>query len=292
MQVLVIGGSGLVGANIVDAVSTSDDEVCATYNRSKTPQTDIQLDKTDTERVQTIISDIDPDVVIDTAAFHAVDDCEHERTRAWSVNAMGTRNVATATDEVGAHFIFLSSDYVFPGQPSEAPYRESDPVLPINYYARTKYAGEQAAQIAETATVLRPSVIYGKASENFVTWALGELEDSNTIDIVDDQVSSPTYAPDLARACIEVARRDLPGLYHAAGSEQMSRYDFTRTLADVFGYEKELVSPISTAEFGQEAQRPADSSLDSTRLYDDIDYEFRQPKEAFEDLRLKYRQNM
>jgi dTDP-4-dehydrorhamnose reductase len=281
MTLLVIGGSGLVGSNIVDKATGEDFEVYATYQSEETEQTDVQLDKTDVEATHSLVREIDPDYIVDTAAFHAVDDCETKRATAWEVNAAGTRNVAVAANEVDAHYVYLSTDYVFPGNSKETPYTEADSVAPLNYYAQTKYAGEQAARIADTATVLRPSVIYGVASGNFLTWALGELAAGNEIDIVDDQVSCPTYAPDLARASMEIFRRETTGLYHATGPESVSRYDFTIKLAETCGYDSELVSPITTEEFGQEAPRPSDSSLDSTRLYDAIEYEFRGLESSF-----------
>lgn len=283
MRLLVIGGLGLVGSNIVDVAEEAGEEVYATHHSSGSERTDFSLDKTDAERTREVVEEVDPDVVIDTAAFHAVDDCEMERERAWAVNAEGTRNAAVAADDVGAHFVYLSTDYVFRGDPEGAPYSEEDPVAPINYYARTKYAGEQAAQIADTATVLRPSVIYGLASGNFLTWVLGELEDGNEVGIVDDQVSTPTYAPDLARACMDIADQRLTGTYHTTGPASLSRYEFTVTLANVCGYDSNLVSPITTEELGQEAPRPADSSLDSSWLYDDLGREFRRPEDGFEE---------
>jgi len=192
MKLLVIGGSGLVGSNVVELAADAGIETLATHHSSEAEHTDTYLDKTDPEETRALFDEYDPDVVVDTAAFHAVDDCETRRDTAWGVNATGTRNAAVAADEVDAHFIYLSTDYVFAGDPTEAPYTEDDPVAPLNYYAQTKYAAEQAAKIANTATVLRPSVIYGLASANFVTWAIGELEDGNELDIVDDQVSAPT----------------------------------------------------------------------------------------------------
>lgn len=285
MRLLVIGGSGLVGSNIANTASARGDDVHATYHSTQTAEAAVHLDKTDADQTADLVKAVDPDVVVDTAAFHAVDDCETERARAWDVNAAGTRNVAVAADAVGAHLIYLSTDYVFPGVPDDAPYVESDPVSPLNYYAEAKYAGERAARIAETATVLRPSVIYGLERPNFVTWALGELEAGNELTIVDDQVSTPTYAPDVARACLALADTTGTGVYHAAGPRSLSRYEFTRRLAEVFSFDAELVTPITTAEFGQEAPRPADSSLDSSRLYDRIDQPFATPTEAFETMR-------
>jgi len=283
MNILVIGGSGLVGSNVVAECSEKGWNVTSTSLETERGS-HRQLDKTDADATESLIREVDPDAVIDTAAFHAVDECETRRAKAWDVNAHGTRNVAVAADQVDAHALFLSTDYVFPGLPSEAPYDEADSIDPVNYYAHAKYAGEQAAKIADRSTVLRPSVIYGLDSANFVTWALGELEAGNDIDIVDDQISRPTYAPDLATACVEIVEAGQEGVFHATGPESFSRYEFTLELASAFGFETDLVSPISTAEFGQEAKRPRDSSLDSSALYETLGWEFREPIEAFEEM--------
>jgi len=285
MRVLVIGGSGLVGTNIVSLASDADADVYATYRESSVDHADIELDKTNAERTQTVIQEVDPDLIVDTAAFHAVDSCETERDRAWSVNATGTRNVAVAANDANAHLVYLSTDYVFSGNPAETPYVESDSVSPLNYYAETKYAAEQAAKIADRTTIFRPSVIYGLASGNFVTWALGELEKGNELTIVNDQTSAPTYAPDLAEACLKVFKRELTGLYHATGPKSINRYEFTKVLAEVYGFDTKLVKPISTEEFGQEAPRPENSTLNSSRLYKAINYDFREPHEAFSEMR-------
>lgn len=285
MHVLVVGGSGLVGTHLRTLAHERGIDVDATYHTDESTAASIQLDVRDAERTRTVVTDADPDAVVHAAAFHAVDDCESERERAWAVNAQGTRNVAAAADAADAHLVTLSTDYVFGGEPSRAPYVESDPVNPVNFYAETKYAGEVATRIADRSTVLRPSVVYGTGGANFATWALGELEAGEEIGIVDDQTSAPTYAPDLARACLDVVERELTGTYHATGRLGLSRYEFTVTLAEVFGLDADLVAPISTAELGQDAPRPTDSTLDSTRLYDAIDYRFRGPREGFEAMR-------
>ena len=285
MEVLVIGGSGLVGSNIVEKAHDLDADVAATYHENPVDHTDIELDKTDAETTQQVVTDVAPDLIVDTAAFHDVDACETHRDQAWTVNPTGTRNVATAANSVDAHLVYLSTDYVFPGDPDDAPYTETDPVAPLNYYAETKYAAEQAAKIADTSTILRPSVIYGLASPNFVTWVLGELRDGEEVGIVDDQTSAPTYAVDLAHACLEVYQNELTGLYHATGPQSVSRYEFTETLAQVYGFDTDLVQPISTEELGQDAPRPEDSTLDSSRLYESIEYRFSSPEDAFAKMR-------
>lgn len=285
MKLLVVGGSGLVGSSVVELALAHGWDVRATYRTRESEHAAVVLDKTDAERTAAVVERFEPDVVVDAAAFHDVDACETERDLAWAVNAAGTRNVAVAADGVGAHLIYLSTDYVFDGDPSGAPHAEPDPISPINYYAETKYAGEIAADIAAASTVLRSSVIYGTGRSNFATWALGELEDGEELRIVNDQVSAPTYAPDLARACLDVAANGETGLYHAAGPASLSRYEFTTALAQAFGHDTDRVTPITTEELGQSAPRPADSALDSSRLYDAIDYRFRRPEAAFAEMR-------
>lgn len=284
MHVLVIGASGLVGSNAVNDCRERGLTVTGTYRTTETGHADVRLDKTDAGSTAALLGDLEPDVVVDAAAFHDVDACETERATAWDVNATGTRNVARATADVGAHLVYLSTDYVFAGDPDEAPYAEDDPIAPQNYYGQTKYAGEQAAKTADEWTILRSSVVYGLASPNFLTWARGELAAGNRIRIVDDQRSSPTYAPDLSRACVTVGRQGLTGIYHAAGPTALNRYEFTRQFADAFGYDVDLIDPIETEELGQEALRPSDSSLDSNNLVAELGVEFRAPEDAFDEM--------
>lgn len=283
MDILVIGGSGLLGRNVLQQLRDGSHQAVGTYHTSDDPGlAAVSLDKTDPEAVSALVHDHEPDAVIDTAAYLDVDGCETNRQQAWDVNAEGTGYVAKAAASVGAHYQYVSTSYVFDG--NNAPYAPQDPVSPPNFYGSTKYAGETAAKIADQWAVVRADVLYGRANANFATWAISELQAGNEITIVDDQVSRPVYAPDLASACISVAEGTETGVYHASGSVTCSRYKFTRRLADVFGFDTDLVTPITTAELGQTAPRPADSSLDSTTLSRTIDVTFRSPREAFRDM--------
>lgn len=284
MSVLIIGASGLVGNNVLRECEARSVDVTGTFLTSETTSADVKLDKTDGTATAELFEELRPDVVIDTAAFHDVDACETARGDAWDVNATGTRNVARAARLVGAHLVYISTDYVFAGD-AEAPYREEDPVGPLNFYGQTKYAGEQAAKTAGEWTVLRSSVVYGLTSPNFLTWVRDELAAGNRIGIVDDQRSSPTYAPDLARACIQTGTEGLTGVYHAAGPESLTRYEFTHRFVTAFGFDEALVDPITTEELGQEAPRPRDSSLDSSRLVEELGVSFQSPGEAFGEMR-------
>lgn len=285
MDTVVIGASGLVGSHVARRIEAEGFEVTGTYHTSPTEEATVQVDKTDEPGIHRLISHHDPDLVIDTAAFHDVDACELQRDKAWFVNAAGTRNVAVAADNVGAHYVFLSTDYVFPGNRESAPYAETDPINPVNYYGQCKYAGEQAAKIADLSTVLRTSVIYGVSNDNFLTWALKELRESAQISVVDDQVATPTFAGDVAEACLKIGQQRHTGLFHASGPESISRYEFVRRLAEMYGCDHVDVNPILTEELDQRAQRPVDSSLDSTKLYETVEFEFRDTTAALEEIR-------
>ena len=284
MRVLVVGGSGLVGTNVLEEARDRGYTAWGTYVHDGADEELLRVDKRNEHAVVELVDGVNPDVVVDTAAFHDVDSCERERETAFDVNARGTRNVAVAANRVGATYVYLSTDYVFPGTQREAPYTEDDPVAPCNYYAQTKYAGEQAAKIADQSVVLRPSVVYGSRGANFATWALSELRAGNEVDIVDDQISSPTYAPDLASACLDVLESDLTGVYNATGPENVSRYAFTVRLAEEYGVDTDLVRRISTVELGQTAPRPRNSSLDSSALYSQLGWTFSTPRSAFEEM--------
>jgi dTDP-4-dehydrorhamnose reductase len=284
MKTLVIGASGLVGSNVARRFRDGGADVVGTYRTRQNDEATVQVDKADEQAVSTLVARHDPDVVVDAGAFHDVDRCETARDEAWAVNAAGTHNVAAAAGDVGAHYVFLSTDYVFPGDPDRTPYAETDPVAPANYYAQSKYAGEQAAKTASTWTVLRTSVLYGVASDNFLTWALNRLRENGEVSIVDDQTGTPTYAPDIAEACFRMVRQGDTGLFHAAGPKSLTRYEFTRRIAEAYGYPPEAVKPVSTETIDQIAPRPRDSSLDSTQLYETIDYTFRDPGTALDEI--------
>jgi dTDP-4-dehydrorhamnose reductase len=288
MHVLVVGGTGLVGSHVVDHAVERSHEVSWTYLTGDVGDADTdayRLDKTDADAADALLAALDPDAVVDAAAFVDVDACETDRDRAWTVNVTGTRNVAAAAASIGAHYLTLSTDYVFPGDPTAAPYTVGDPVAPTNYYGVTKYAAEGATRIADEWTILRTSVVYGDGPANFVTWAHSELDAGNEIGIVDDQVSTPTYAPDLAQAAVAVVEGTVTGLYHATGPRSLSRYAFTQRLAEAYGYDPALVTPITTEELGQVAPRPTDGSLDSTPLYERLGWTFHTPREAFKAMR-------
>jgi dTDP-4-dehydrorhamnose reductase len=243
-----------------------------------------RLDKADPASIREALGRLRPEAIVDTGALHHVDYCETHPEEADGVNGTGTAHVAAEAARLGARLLFVSTDYVFDGTVGR-PYRESDPVSPINVYGATKVAGERATLAAsERNLVVRSSVIVswvpadvraatgsGKGI-NFATWALEELRAGRPLRIVDDQIGSPTLADDLAAAIVRLLERGATGTYHAAGATPIDRFAFTRRLARRFGLEEDLVRPIRTSELRQAARRPHDSSLNSGRLREGTGY--------------------
>ena len=211
------------------------------------------------DEVETAIRRVAPDFVIHAAAFTDVDACEIEPQRAWEVNALGSKHITDACDKHGAKVIYISTDYVFDGE--NGPYSEEDPTHPINVYGESKLAGEQFAMSHPDNAVARVCVLYGPDKPNFVTWVINALRTNTPINVVSDQLNTPTYVGSCARALLRLCELDLHGVYHVAGREQISRYAFAREIAHVFRLNKKLINVTTTDTLKQQARRPMNSSL-------------------------------
>ncbi|MHB0914844.1 MAG: dTDP-4-dehydrorhamnose reductase [Thermoleophilia bacterium] len=257
MKILIIGAAGQLGHDLLDCLG-GDHEVTGV---------DIgEIDITDAASVATVVGDIRPELVINSAAFTNVDGCETDHEAAWAVNAEGPGHVARASAAIDAPLIHISTDYVFDGSKGE-PYREDDPVAPLGEYGRSKLAGEQAVAAAlERHLIVRTAWLFGTAGNNFVKTMLRLGRERDQLKVVNDQHGSPTYAGHLARAVKSLAenRLDQPGVYHMTNSGQCTWFEFAAEIFRLAGVEVDL-QPTTTAEFGSPAPRPAYSVLANTR---------------------------
>jgi len=177
------------------------------------------------------------------------------------VNGEGTRRVAEACRAVGAGLVYLSTDYVFDGRKG-APYLEADPVSPLSAYARSKVAGEDAVRAnAPRWAITRTAWLFGVSGKNFVKTIVEKAAAGGPLRVVDDQVGSPTYARDLAEAIAQLVSRELTGTYHVTNSGSCSWCAFTRAIVEEVGLAHVAVTPMTTAELGRPAPRPAFSVL-------------------------------
>ncbi len=206
-----------------------------------------------------------PEVVLHGGALTAVDLCESEVDLAYAVNALGTRNVAEAAALVGAHLLYVSTDYVFDGT-SDRPYREWDRPDPASVYGASKLAGERECRPG--STIVRTSWVSGAHGANMVATALRLAEGDGELRFVDDQHGSPTFTADLAPALVTLGLDHRPGTFHVTNSGVTTWWGFVRAVLEMVGADPERVKPISTAELDppRPAPRPANSVLDNMAL--------------------------
>ncbi len=275
----MVGGSGLLGFKVAE-LAKNEFETSATCNFRPTKLQGcrlFKLDKTDRSATLTLVNELKPDVVIDTAALHNVDYCETHHDEAWKVNVQGTKNVAEACEKVGAKMVFVSTDYVFDGK--KGFYGEEDTPAPLHYYAETKLEGERVVMKAGiNYAIARPSVIYGWSpsesaglksssgkSMNFVVWVINKLKSKEEISLVTDQYSCPTLADNLAEVLLVMSKSGKPGIYHTAGKTCINRYDFAKKIALTFNLDYNLMKPVTSDYFRQVAERPKKCCLDVSK---------------------------
>jgi dTDP-4-dehydrorhamnose reductase len=223
-----------------------------------------QLDVTDGAGLQRLLDDVKPHIVFFPAAEANVDWCELHAAEAHAMNVVPAVAALTATKERGGRFVFFSTDYVFDGE--RGPYAETDPVNPRSVYAKHKREIEE--RVLDTGqTVVRTTSVFGRElapGKNFVLRALARFAAGESVTAPSDQVSTPTWADDLAVGAIRVAERG--GIWHVAGPDLLARDQFARLVARVFGLDEGLVRSVSTADLQQAARRPLRSGLKTDKL--------------------------
>ena len=260
MKILVTGGRGQLGRSLARAAATRGDAVVALG-----PDT---LDITVPAQIADALRAHEPDVVVNGAAYTAVDRAEAERDRAFAINADGAGQVARACAARSVPLLHVSTDYVFDGTQAR-PYREDDPVSPINVYGASKASGER--QVADAGgIVVRTSWLFGEGGPSFVHSMLRLARERPALQIVADQHGCPTCADDLATALLQLATRQRSGIYHACGDGPTTWHGFAAAIVDEARRHTALacerVEPITTAEYPTPARRPAYSVLDTGRL--------------------------
>jgi dTDP-4-dehydrorhamnose reductase len=256
MRLLVTGAAGMLGTDVVAAAAAGHDVVALAR---------ADLDITDSEAVRLAVRDVQPDAVINCAAWTDVDAAEAHEAQATLINGDGAGHVAAAAAEVGAHVVHVSTDYVFGGD-AEAPYREDAATGPIGAYGRSKLAGEHAvADAAPSAhAIVRTAWVFGPHGKNFVDTMLRLGAERDELTVVDDQLGCPTYTGHLAAALVAIAEDRTHGVLHVAGGGQCTWWDLAVATFERAGLSVQ-VHRGSSADLGRPAPRPAYSVLGSTR---------------------------
>ena len=256
MKVLVTGSAGQLGIDVVTRLA-DDHEV--------TPLPHGRLDVSDPAGVRSAVQAAAPEVIVNCAAWTAVDECEADPERAFRVNASGPRNLHDAARTIGARTVHISTDYVFGGTKA-TPYHEGDTPNPRSVYGQSKLAGEQA--LGPEDTIIRTSWIVGPNGRNMLKTILALLEDGDTLRFVDDQQGCPTFTGDLAQAIRCFVDDHLPGLFHVTNARPVSWYGFACEVAEAAGADPSRVNPTTTSDLvpPRPAPRPDNSVLENRLL--------------------------
>jgi len=269
LRLLITGASGLLGSKLAELAVSLGYEVYSCYLTHKPKHgIAVKADVQDKTSLAKAFEEAKPEAVVHTAALTDVDKCELDKSLAYSVNVLGTRNVAELSREYGSFLVYISTDYVFKGD--RGMYSESDSPEPINYYGLTKLEGEKAvSHILNEYCIARSSVIYGSepasGKANFALWILERLRRGEQVSVVVDQWNSPTLNSNLAEMIIEAVDRRLTGIYHMAGASRVSRYEFAKALAETFKLDGRLIKQTTMNSLKWTAKRPKDSSLNVSK---------------------------
>lgn len=281
MRILITGSNGLLGQKIVRQCLKNDHVFLATSkgeNRNPDcPQHLFQsMDIIDRHEVETVVGTFKPTHVIHTAAITNVDHCELNPEECRIVNTGAVEVLYEISKKHGAHFQLLSTDFVFDG--IKGNYKESDEVGPLSVYARSKVDAEKLLLQDKDGdwSIVRTIIVYGKGNNlsrsNIVLWAKDALKAGQELTIVDDQFRAPTWADDLAWACLEICRRNKNGIFHICGPETMSIYDLVCRIGQHYGLSTASVKRSSSQTLNQPAKRPPRTGFDLAHSRKELGY--------------------
>ena len=267
MKVLVTGSCGQLGYDVMNELKKRGHNAVGC---DMSDNADIKFDITDADSAEKTLMTVMPDAVIHCAAWTAVDAAEDEENRAAvrSVNSDGTRNIAAACKKIGCKMMYISTDYVFDGEGTEPWQPDCKDYAPLSVYGKTKLEGELAvSELLEKYFIVRIAWVFGRNGKNFVKTMLSLSKKYSEIRVVNDQIGTPTYTPDLAKLLVDMIETDKYGYYHATNEGgYISWYDFACEIFKQAGCSAKVI-PVTTAEYGMsKAKRPFNSRLDKSKL--------------------------
>ena len=266
LKFLVTGSAGLIGNQLVNDLSKSHD-VISCYNNSK-PEFGIpmNMDLQNHEMISNILREAKPDVVIHLGAMTNVDLCEDKQLLASKINTKATQIISEECSKLNSFLIYVSTDYVFDGKSGK--YKEDDVTNPIGFYGKSKLDGEYAVQkFSSNWCIARTSTPFGyhSSKKSFPVWLIENLQNDKSVKILTDQITSPTYVPNLSSMLMEISQKKIEGIIHVSGATKISRFDFASLIVEKLNLDKNLLKPIKMDEINFKAQRPKDSSLDVSK---------------------------
>jgi dTDP-4-dehydrorhamnose reductase len=267
MKVMVVGGMGMLGQKIVNVIRAETDWQVSSVVRAGIADSGgaVYFDTASRKEWKELVGQERwrPDVIINAAAMTDVDRCEIDRERAWMTNVRLVETLTELCRKIDSRLVQVSTDYVFNGL--NGPYSETDTPQPINYYGKTKLAAENVCtRSGVECSIIRTMWLYGDAEggkRTFVDWAIDKLSQYQLIHVVTDEIGTPTLTDDVAYGIVRAIESSFAGIMNVAGDERMSRYDFAKLVASVYGWNKDLVRTTTTDQLDRPAARPLNSGL-------------------------------
>lgn len=292
-KVLITGSSGMLGIDLSRELKKDYDVSGADLiqNNLSAVTAFHKCDIVDCKSIKAVVAKVMPDIVVHAAAWTDVDGCELDKNKAYKVNSEGTRNIAMACKDLEAVLFYISTDFIFDGKKS-TPYEEGDKPRAISIYGDSKLKGEHyISKLLKKYFIIRTGWLYGKNGKNFVDTILAKSKKEKMLKVVNDQVGSPTYTKDLAKAIHVMLDKVLkgpgttdqgPDIYHVSNSGSVSWYDYAKEILK-FAKSDTKVEPISSAESSRPARRPAMSALDNSKFVKFTGYKMRNWKDALKE---------
>lgn len=279
MKILLLGAKGQLGQQIIKIIKEKKSELGSLpkdiINAELVCMDIDDLDITNIDQVKSILNKEKPNIIINSAAFTNVDGCESNYDLAFKVNALGGRNLAIVSEEIGAKLVHISTDYVFDGKGS-SPLKECDITVPISAYGKTKLLGENYVKdFCSRYFIVRTAWLYGYFGKNFVYTIMNAGRERGKLTVVNDQRGNPTNAEDLAYHVLKLAVTEEYGIYHCTGDGECTWYDFASKIIEYSGIDCEVL-PVTSDEYKTPAKRPEYSSLDNMMLRNTIGDEMRE----------------
>lgn len=280
-KILITGSNGLLGQKLIDLyLKNNDVQLIATARGINRYPIDegyeyAIMDITSFEHVQEVIKKYKPHCIINTAAMTNVDQCEEDMVGAENLNINAVSHLIDAANQVDAHFIQLSTDFIFDGK--AGPYKEDDEPNPLSFYGKTKLEAEKIIRAKSNKwsiirTILVYGIVHGMSRSNIVLWAKNALEKGQPLKIVDDQFRSPTLAEDLAIGCQLVEQKEAEGIYNISGKDQMSIVSLVERVADYFQLDKTSIERVSSSTLNQPAKRPPITGFNLEKSIKELGY--------------------
>lgn len=291
MKLFVLGGSGLIGNELVKQASLSHN-VIATYNNRSLKLPNVSMIKfsfpDDFENIKKIIIEEKPDVIINLIAHTNLDYCESNKKNSYELNVILPEKISNICSEIHSKFIHISTDYVFDGKNGN--YNESDEVNPINYYGYTKKMSEMITLKNPTTIILRTSLVYdSKLESNFLKFLFKKLNLKEKILVYDDILITPILLDELIESILTIIPSNNYGIFHISGETCVSRFEFAKYLAKVFGFNENFIIPISFNSIEHKVLRPHNTCLKNNKIKEMFEIKFSTLQDGFNIIYEKYR---